>query len=315
MIAAESLLAQLRQIPSLTVLPQEPLSAHTRFWLGGPCLLLADAASEPAYLAAHKLFASSGLPWTTIGGGTNLIVSDAGYPGAVLRYSAAALTREATVVTAGAGADLNVLIDFANAHGLAGIESMAGIPGWAGESVRFFDGAHVRQFTNAECAFRYRYSIFKDNKRWQILAASLNLKPGDADKLRARSAEIRATRDAKFPPTMRCAGSIFKNLLFAELPPAAQAAVPANRVIEGKVPAGWFLEQAGMKGFQRGGIHVASYHANLVYNDGSGTTAELVETLKEMKRRVFERYGLELEEEVQFVGFPSKPTNLVLAAR
>lgn len=332
MIAAESLLPQLQAIPLLTVIPDAPLQDHTRFRLGGPCLLLADATSEIAFLAAHRILASSGLPWTTIGGGTNLVVSDEGYPGAILRYSSATLSREGSSISADAGADLNTLIDFANDHGLAGIESMAGIPGWVGaavygnagaygqsmhqvvESVLFFDGQCVRVFTNSECGFRYRHSRFKDVKEWQILSTTFSLNPGDADKLRARSSEIRATRDAKFPPTMRCAGSIFKNLLLAELPASAQAEVPHSRVMEGKVPAGWFLEQVGVKGFRNGGIHVADYHANLVYNAGGGTTQELVEVLREMKRRVYERFGFELEEEVQFVGFPSKPTNLVQAA-
>ncbi len=102
---------------------------------------------------------------------------------------------------------------------------------------------------------------------------------------------------------MKCAGSIFKNLLFANLPPAAAAQVPPTAVREGKVPAAWFLEQVGAKGMAEGGIRVADYHANLIYNTGTGTARELRSLIQELKTRVLGRFGLLLEEEVQYVGF------------
>jgi UDP-N-acetylmuramate dehydrogenase len=80
------------------------------------------------------------------------------------------------------------------------------------------------------------------------------------------------------------------------------ATVPAAVVREGKIPAAWFLEQVGAKGMQLGGIHVAAYHANLIYNAGQGTARELCELIAELKRRVRERFGIEVEEEVQYVG-------------
>jgi UDP-N-acetylmuramate dehydrogenase len=101
---------------------------------------------------------------------------------------------------------------------------------------------------------------------------------------------------------MKCAGSIFKNLILSELPAQAGAAVPAAVVREGKVPAAWFLEQVGAKGMRRGLIQVASYHANLVYNEGGGTAAELCALIGDLKQRVQKRFGIELEEEVQYVG-------------
>ncbi len=312
---------RLSAVAGLRLFPGAELRHHTRFRLGGPCWLLADAAAPEAFAAAYQILASSRLRWTSIGGGTNLIVSDDGYPGAVLRYSGASMTADGQTVTVAAGAELNALIDFANARGLAGMESMAGIPGWVGaaiygnagaygqsihqrvEAVQFFDGAEVREWSREECAFRYRHSRFKEQKHHQILSARLSFSPGDAAALQAKSREIRAARDAKFPPSMACAGSIFKNLLLAELPEDARAAVPANKVIEGKVPAGWFLEEVGAKGLESGGIRVADYHANLIYNTGNGTTADLLALLAELKDRVFRKFQLAIEEEVQYVGF------------
>jgi UDP-N-acetylmuramate dehydrogenase len=128
------------------------------------------------------------------------------------------------------------------------------------------------------------------------------LEPASGAELRRIADEIVRIRNEKFPPTMKCAGSIFKNLLVAELPPEVAAAVPEKVVREGKVPAAYFLEQVGAKGMKRGDIHIADYHANLIYNAGSGTAGDLAALIQEVKTTVQQRFGLELEEEVQYVG-------------
>jgi UDP-N-acetylmuramate dehydrogenase len=171
-------------------------------------------------------------------------------------------------------------------------------------TVRFFDGSAVRDFNNAQCEFHYRESVFKKHKAWIVFSAMLNMEPGDAGVLRAAADKILSVRNQKYPPTMKCAGSIFKNFLLAELPPQVASAVPANIVIEGKVPSAWFLDQVGAKGMNRGDIHVAAYHANLIYNGGSGTSKDLTAVIGELKDRVERRWGIPLEEEVQYVGFP-----------
>ena len=106
---------------------------------------------------------------------------------------------------------------------------------------------------------------------------------------------------------MKCAGSIFKNFLFAELPLHVASQVPSHVVIEGKVPSAWFLEQVGAKGMQSGDIHVADYHADLIYNAGNGTARELAGIISELKDRVGRHWGIPLEEEVQYVGFAGEP--------
>src|ERR1019366_7074126 len=118
----------------------------------------------------------------------------------------------------------------------------------------------VRVFDNRQCEFRYRESIFKRHKDWVIFQVELTLDRAIAAELEQISADILKVRNEKFPPTMKCAGSIFKNFLLRELPPAAAAAVLAAVVREGKIPAAWFLEQVGAKGMQIGDIHVARYH-------------------------------------------------------
>ncbi len=312
---------QLASIPGVSVLAEEPLSRHTRFGLGGPAALLCDASTEAACIEAFRIIQASGAPRMIMGGGTNLVVSDAGVRGVILRYTGARIERNDTRLRIEAGAVLQDVVDTSIRFGMKGLETMTGIPGFVGgalygnagaygrsimelvECVHATDGNGITAFRNEDCHFRYRSSIFKDSKQWVILSTELRFTPDDAAALAEKAAGIRAIRDAKYPPDMKCAGSIFKNLLFAELPPSVQAQVPPALVREGKVPSAWFLEQAGVKGLRRGDIQVATYHANLVYNDGAGIAADLVWVIQELKRRVYERFGFELEEEVQYAGF------------
>jgi UDP-N-acetylmuramate dehydrogenase len=297
------------------------LSQYTRFGLGGPAAMLIDAETEAALCRLIPEVEASGIPFVVIGGGSNLVCADAGFEGVVIRYTAKKITLDGTCITADSGADLQALVDFSIDHGLEGIHTMTGIPGWVGgavygnagaygrstheniASVRFFDGSDVREFSNVECGFRYRHSRFKDNKRWIVLSSHWALQPGDKAALRVQADEILAVRNAKYPPTMKCAGSIFKNLLFAELPQSVQRDVNPKVVREGKVPSAYFLEQVGAKGMKNGDIHVADYHANLIYNAGNGTATQVREVVDELKQRVHDKFGFDVEEEVQYVGF------------
>ncbi|MBV9678780.1 MAG: UDP-N-acetylmuramate dehydrogenase [Acidobacteriaceae bacterium] len=312
---------RLRAIPNLTILFHEPLAPYTRFALGGPAAVFCDTHNAGAFAEALHLVNTLTLPHLVIGGGTNLVVSDDGYEGIVLRFRGKRMIENGTVLCVEAGVMLQDVVDRSIALGLAGMESMTGIPGYLGgavygnagaygrsmqelvEHVCFTDGERIRTFNNEECQFRYRESIFKDHKGWIVLSADLRFTPGDPEALAKTAGEIRAIRDAKYPPTMKCAGSIFKNVFFADLPASVGAQVPAKLVREGKVPSAWFLEEAGVKGMTRGDIHVATYHANLIYNGGNGRAVDLVALIEEAKRRVRERFGFDLQEEVQYVGF------------
>jgi UDP-N-acetylmuramate dehydrogenase len=321
MPSTEETQQRLAEIPNLTVLTGAPLSRYTRFGIGGPADIYAETESVDSFVAALTSARASGWPVMVIGDGTNLIVSGAGFRGVVLRYRASRLTADGTRVSADAGAVLQDLVDFTVDRGLKGLETLAGIPGSVGAavygnagayghsiservvSVRFYDGRAVRVFDNAACEFHYRESIFKGHKEWIVFSTELLLDAADSSALRKTADDIVRIRSEKFPVTMKCAGSIFKNLLLNELPQRVAQQVPATAVREGKVPAAWFLEQAGAKGLQRGDIHVATYHANLIYNAGAGTAADLYALIQELKQRVRQRFGIEIEEEVQYVGW------------
>lgn len=306
-------------IAGLRICENAPLSEYTRFAIGGPALILADASTPEAFARALIVAGESGLAYTVIGGGSNLLVSDAGFPGVVLRFTGKEITFAGEEIVVEAGAELQSLVDASIEHGLRGLETMTGIPGWVGgaiygnagayghsihervNSVRIFDGKQMREIGNDECAFRYRESILKRRKDWIVVSAMLEMETGDPAKLARTAAEIRKVRDAKYPPTMHCAGSIFKNLLFDELPGTVRTQLPSGVVREGKVPSAYFLEKAGAKGMTDGAIRVAGYHANLIYNTGGGTAAQVRRLIGELKRRVNAQFSIALEEEVQYV--------------
>ena len=322
MVHTEETQARLAAIPNLTVLPGAPLSRYTRFAIGGPADLYAETSSAEAFIAALHIARESGESYVVIGGGTNLIVSDEGFRGIVLRFTARRMLAAGDRVVADSGAVLQDLVDFTVDRGLKGLETLAGIPGSVGaavygnagayghsiservHSVRFYDGRDVRVADRDACEFQYRESVFKRHKDWIIFSTELVMENADAAELRKISGDIVNVRNEKFPVTMKCAGSIFKNLLLADLSDSVAAVVPARVIREGKVPAAYFLEEVGAKGMTRGDIHVATYHANLIYNGGAGTAVDLRAVIDELKARVQEKFLLTLEEEVQYVGFP-----------
>ncbi|HEY4088924.1 MAG TPA: UDP-N-acetylmuramate dehydrogenase [Bryobacteraceae bacterium] len=320
-------LDRITTLESISVQRDVPLSEHTRFGIGGPADFYIETSNPASFAQALALVRDSGLDWVVIGGGTNLIVSDEGFRGVCLKLTSDRISADGMSVEAESGAVLQHLVDFTVDRGMAGLQTMTGIPGSVGAAVygnagayghsiqervrrvRFLDGKMVREFGNAECQFHYRESIFKRNKQWIIVSTTLEMEPGDATGLRKTADDILAVRNRKYPPTMRCAGSIFKNFLLAELPPAVAAEIPAKTIIEGKVPSAWFLEQVGAKGMKRGGIEVADYHANLIYNAGGGTARDLVAIVTELKNRIRRRWDIPLEEEVQYVGFTHSTGN------
>ncbi len=319
-LSADSFERRLQDLPDVEVRGDVDLSGHTRFGIGGPADLFAETESPESFSSALRLCRECAFPVYVLGDGSNVIVSDRGFHGLVLRYTARGLERDGHRVTADSGAALQSLVDFAIDAGLRGLETLTRIPGSVGaaiygnagayghsiservEWVRFFDGQQVLDLDNPSCEFDYRESIFKRHKEWMIFRCGLALEPADRGELRKKADEIAAIRDEKFPPTMHCAGSIFKNLHLRDLPTEAAARVPQRVIRDGKVASAYFLEQVGAKGMRRGGIEIASYHANLIYNAGGGTAAEVKSLIDELKGRIRDRFGFDVEEEVQYVG-------------
>ena len=188
----------LARIPDLNISEDELLSRHTRFGIGGPAGLFVDTSNESSFIAALKAARAGGHSYVVIGGGTNLVVSDAGFRGIVLRFTANGIDNTGTCVAAQAGAELQQLVDYTTDRGLKGLETMTGIPGSVGGAVygnagayghsimervhrvRFFDGEGIREFDNAQCEFHYRESVFKHHKDWIIFSTELHMDRGSS---------------------------------------------------------------------------------------------------------------------------------------
>lgn len=280
------------------------LKNFTNFKFGGPAKKIVVAKNEAGLISAVKNLKSKKEKYYILGGGTNIIANDKGYNGVIVKIATRNLKINGKKIICDAGEELQKLVDFANHHGLEGLETLAGIPGTVGGAiygnagaygqeisefltrVKIFDGKNSRWLPQKSCGFFYRESVFK-KKPWVILAAEFNLPKGRAQRLEKKSKEIIKIREKKYKPNLLCAGSVFKNVI----------------VGKNKIPAGALLESVGAKGMRIGGVYIADYHANLIINDGRGRASEAKKLIDILKEKVRQKYGILLEEEVQYLGF------------
>jgi UDP-N-acetylenolpyruvoylglucosamine reductase len=201
--------------------------------------------------------------------------------------------------------------------GLSGLETLSGIPGAVGGAVfgnagaygrsisesvgkvEIWDGQDRRWLPGSACRFGYRESVFKSTD-WIILSVVFRLKKGEKKKLIRISRQITKTRLKKYPSGLKCPGSFFKNILVKDVSGKSLKLVDRDKIIEGKIPAGYLLEEVGAKGMGCGGIAVADYHGNLLINTGRGRAGEVRRLGGLLKGRVRKKFGIELEEEVRY---------------
>lgn len=290
-------------LPALEIRENEPMSEHCSFKIGGPARLMLLPSSAEEAASALAILRSSGAQVLIVGSCTNLLIPDEGYPGAVVRMSKPASSMElldAARIRAQAGATLNALAVFAARHGLTGLEFAHGIPGSVGGGVAMNAGAYggemrdvleSAEYVDADGAIRtlsgdalglsYRHSAFSDTDKL-ITSAVFRLTPGDGEAVRARMNELIEKRRASQPLDMPSAGSTFKR------PETGYAAA--------------LIDQAGLKGLSVGGAMVSTKHAGFVVNAGGATYSDVIELMREVRRRVYEFSGVLLEPEVKIIG-------------
>lgn len=258
-------------------------------------------------------------PVVLIAGGSNVLVADDGWDGLVIVNRIRGIEIEGNDVRARAGTRWDEVVDAANEAGLSGLECTAGIPGTVGGMVYGNAGAYgqsvsdklsgvqvlkdgkIYDVTKEESEFGYRESRFKTSGEI-ILEAGWKLDSGSREQLEKRTEEIRNARLEKFPPGLCCPGSFFKNLIAADLPESTVQMIPPEKIIGGKVPAGYLLEQVGAKGRQRGAAKVTDFHANILENTGGAKASDIWALATELKEDVKKKFGIELEPEVQIIG-------------
>ena len=300
------------------LLTREPLRHHTTFRIGGPADFYFAARTADQMVVGLKLAHELGIPVFLLGGGSNLLVSDQGFRGLVLRNAIEQVEFDGTAAQVGGGVDFLEFIYQCRDRSLAGLEFAAGIPGSIGGALYgnagcygqdigsitiecthvTLDGAAVETQPASWYQFAYRDSRLKREPR-VLLSCLLQLRRGGRPEVQAVIDEKLEIRRQKHPqwrvePT---AGSFFKNL-----PPDWQ--VPGARHSPGtrRVPAGQLLDEVGCRGLRVGDALVFPKHANIIVNAGRATAREVLELAAIMKSRVREKFGVELEEEVMFLG-------------
>ena len=294
--------AELEQAGVGEVLYNEPLSNYTTWKIGGPADILILPRSKEQLLAAVLLAQKHQLGWTNLGRGSNMLVSDKGIRGVVIKpHRGLDYVRfEGSLVIAGAAYSLIKLSVIAGKEGLTGLEFAGGIPGTVGGAVYMNAGAHgsdvsrifksadivletgeLVRFERDDMKFSYRHSILHERKG-TVLEATFELAEGDRKEIASIMASYKERRLRTQPLQLATAGSVFRN------PPNDYAAR--------------LIQEAGLKGFSLGGAQVSEQHANFIINTGQSTAEDVLALMTHIQSTVQERFGILLVPEVLVVG-------------
>jgi len=291
--------------PPQGVQPEFPLARLTTVRAGGAADWFARPDDEESLVAALRWADEEGLPVGVIGSGSNLLVADEGFHGLALKLDGklAEIEREGDRVICGGGYRFPSAAAKTANWGLSGLEFGVNIPGTAGGAVRMNANAYGGQLAEVlewvevctaagserrapeQLGFTYRHSNLGEGE--VVARASFQLHPADPEEIKATLAGMRERRREAQPSGIKTFGSTFKN--------------PEDERAEGR-SAGQLLEAAGCRGLRHGGARFSEKHANFVENDRDATTADVLELMAEGRRRVHERFGVELEPEVQVLG-------------
>jgi UDP-N-acetylmuramate dehydrogenase len=280
-----------------------PLAKLTSFNIGGPADFYCELSEVAALEEAVNECVRRGIPYLLLGAGTNLLVADAGVEGLVLRCEIRGHRVEGDRVHAGAGLKMMRLARLAADAGLVGFEFAIGVPGSVGgavyqnagcwgkelkevlvEAEGFVPGRGRQTWPAERLELGYRTSAFRDGdlRGSLITGASIRLQPGDGAEARRTMARLTAERNRTQPIRTKNCGSVFKN-------PAGDS-------------AGRLVEAAGLKGGWEGVAQISDLHANFIVNHGSARAADVARLIERAQARVRDRFGVELEPEVELVG-------------
>ena len=304
-----------------------PLAPFTTFQIGGPAEYYLEATEKEDIAAALAWAGEKSKKAYFLGGGSNVLVPDAGVEGLVIRLMNDQAKIMGERLECGAGASLSRVLSLCTGQELSGLEWSNGIPratvggsirGNAGafgqamadivETVEIFNTAKgVFQALSArECAFGYRDSIFKKDPGLIIWQAVLKMRRDKAAAIKTRSENSINFRVSRYP-RLPSAGSVFENLEPAEAkrqnPRFFEEELKDKIGRNGKISAGLIIDMCGLKGKKMGNIKVSLEHANHIVNTGRGRAEEVVMLISLIKQRIRDELGLELKEEIQYFGF------------
>lgn len=291
------------------------LAPLTTFRVGGAADWLVDLRDAGELRVLLEIARDAGLPVTILGGGSNVLVADAGVRGIVARFRGGQVRRIGDgLVRADAGVTINGLVRWTITHGLGGIEVWAGTPGTVGGAVygnAHFQGRLIGELIAAATlvtpggriadvpasAMEFAYDYSRLHRTGEIvLSADFRVFPGEPAALREAARASLAFRKRTQPLALSSAGCIFQN------------PDPGERMPDGVPPsAGALVDRAGMKGAQIGGARVSPVHANFIVNEGTATAGDVAALIARCKEAVRARFGVELREEIVYLGFGNDP--------
>lgn len=282
------------------------LARYTSLHVGGPAHEFIRVTTDDELIEALDYATNKQLPFFTLGSGSNTLFSDSGFAGVVIHMEDRRLAINGPTVTAASGVFMRQLVNVALGAGLRGLESLAGIPGTVGGSVRGNAGTwnteikdvltgvevlkphkatwRLKAMPVLDCEFGYRDSIFKRQPTWVIVRAHFQLTPGDPKEGERLVQEDMRKRRARQPYDAPSAGSIFKN------PDKSQ-----------QLFAGSLIEQAGLKGMRIGGAEISAKHANFIVNRQSATAADVRALIQKAQQEVRQTAHVNLEPEIVIV--------------
>ncbi|RJR31024.1 UDP-N-acetylmuramate dehydrogenase [Candidatus Parcubacteria bacterium] len=302
------------------------LSEQTTFKIGGPAKFFVTAESNDELIKFIKTAKDLELDYFILGGGSNLLVSDQGYNGLIIKVGSKKMEIKADNVIVDAGYNFCRLVNETARSGLGGLEKLVGIYGTVGGAIFGNSGAFgksvgsavseveclingkIERLKAADCRFSYRDSVFKKNGAI-ILSAVLKLKPGAKEEMQKIVYDTTMIR-CKNLPAEPSAGCIFKNVLLA--------GIDKEKVLKGldlsrgefeeltkfgKLPVGYVIDALGFKGKNIGGAQVSEKHCNFIINTGKATSSDVIMLVSIIKEKVRNKLGLQLEEEIQKLGF------------
>lgn len=279
------------------------LSDYSSFRIGGRAKYFFLANNEKDLVLAIKAAKKKRLPFFVLGGGSNLLISDKGFKGLVIKIQNTKYQILNTKIITEAGVSLSLLLNETIKRNLTGLEWAAGIPGTVGGAVNGNAGAFgksmkditktvtvleipnkfkIKKYKNKECYFGYRDSLFKKKKDLIIVSAELQLKKGKKNEIKKKIEEYLEYKKRTQPLNYPSAGSVFKN--------------PAG------FSAGELIEKAGLKGKKIGNAKISEKHANFIVNLGNAKAEDVIKLIKLIKREVKNKFRVKLEEEIQYLG-------------
>jgi len=300
------------------------LAPLTTFRIGGPAAYFCEISNFNELREAIIMAKKIRKPFFILGGGSNLLVSDDGFNGVIIKFVSKKMkvykNADETFIEVDAGVLLANVLQKTLEFKATGLEWGAGIPGTIGGAIFGNCGAYgksisesikkvtvlnpnnfeIKELSKENCEFDYRSSIFKRNG-YIILSAQLNFKNVDNDEPRDLVLQYLKERKEKIP-SYPSAGCIFKNIPAINVSPEILKKIPQDKIKGGKIAVGYLIDQCGLKGKRIGGAQISSMHANFIVNLENATAKDVYELIKLSKKSVFEKFGIKLEEEIRYLG-------------